>query len=661
MEKLKTFCNKYLRNHVTLLFIVAIALNLVIETLARHSLIASLGFLFQSPLVFLCNVLIILSLLSFSLLFRKRIFFTCILSLVWLALGIVNGVILLNRLTPFTIYDLSSLEDGLSIVTNYFSTKVIIIAVVVAVVLVVGFIILYTKTSKLTEKVNYKRAIATILVIIVGTFGIVQAGMRVGILDTFFGNLPYGYRDNGVPYSFLVTWVSTGISKPDDYSEEMIEKIFKDGELGEDNIYTPGEDDDADASGKPNILFLQLESFMDPLLLEHVQFDKDPIPYYRQLMKEYSSGRLTVPAVGAGTANIEFEVMTGISVKFFGPGEYPYKSILKDVTVESTPYDLKPLGYTSHAIHNHRGAFYGRNKVFANMGFDTFTSLEYMNNVMKTPKNWAKDGILIEQILDALNSTEGFDYIYTISVQGHGKYPSQMLIDSPAVTVTQSVSEEQKWAYEYYANQIYEMDLFVKELTETLQDYDEDIILVMYGDHLPALDNIEENVPADELYKTRYVIWDNFGMKKKDRDLTTYELAAEVLGRLDISAGMMTKYHQNYEDDTYYRTNLQALAYDMLYGKRYIYGGKNPYKATDLKMGVREIKINEIVQIGEDYYIKGENFTEYSKVYLDGEVLDTVYLGPTILSLKETVDPEDAAKMKVSQVEKNKEVLSTTE
>lgn len=661
MEKLKTFCNKYLRNHVTLLFIVAIVLNLIIETLARHSLIASLGFMLQSPLVFLCNVLIILSLLSFSLLFRKRIFFTCVFSLIWLALGIVNGVILLNRLTPFTIYDLSSLEDGLSIVTNYFSTKVIIIAIVVAVVLVAGFIILYTKTSKLTEKVNYKRAIATILIIIVGTFGIVQAGMRVGILDTFFGNLPYGYRDNGVPYSFLVTWVSTGISKPDDYSEETIEKIFKGGELGEDNIYTPGEDDDTDVGAKPNILFLQLESFMDPLILENVQFDKDPIPHYRQLMKEYSSGRLTVPAVGAGTANIEFEVMTGISVKFFGPGEYPYKSILKDVTVESTPYDLKTLGYTAHAIHNHRGAFYGRNKVFANMGFDTFTSLEYMNNVMKTPKNWAKDGILIEQILDALNSTEGSDYIYTISVQGHGKYPSEMLIDSPAVTVTQSVSEEQKWAYEYYANQIYEMDLFVKELTETLQNYDEDIILVMYGDHLPALDNIEENVTADELYKTRYVIWDNFGMKKKDRDLATYELTAEVLKRLDISAGMMTKYHQNYEDDTYYRTNLRALAYDMLYGKHYIYGGKNPYKATDLKMGVREIKINEIVQIGEDYYIKGENFTEYSKVYLDGEVLDTVYLGPTILALKEEVDPEDAAKMKVSQVEKNKEILSTTE
>ena len=103
--------------------------------------------------------------------------------------------------------------------------------------------------------------------------------------------------------------------------------------------------------------------------------------------------------------------MTGISVKFFGPGEYPYKSILREVTCESTPYDLRPLGYTSHAIHNHRGAFYGRNKVFSNMGFDTFTSLEYMNNVMKTPRNWAKDGVLTEQILDALGSSEGPDYI----------------------------------------------------------------------------------------------------------------------------------------------------------------------------------------------------------------------------------------------------------
>ena len=65
-----------------------------------------------------------------------------------------------------------------------------------------------------------------------------------------------------------------------------------------------------------------------------------------------------------------------------------------------------------------------------------------------------------------------------------------------------------------------------------------------------------------------------------------------------------------------------------------------------MKMGVKDIKIDEVVKIGEDYYIKGQNFTEFSKISLDGEVLKTVYLGPTILALKEEVDPKDVSKMK---------------
>ena len=378
-------------------------------------------------------------------------------------------------------------------------------------------------------------------------------------------------------------------------------------------------------------------------------------------MKEYSSGYLTVPSVGAGTANTEFESMTGISVKFFGPGEYPYKSVLLERTCESIPYDLKNLGYSTHAIHNHRGAFYGRNKVFRNLGYDTFTSLEYMNNVIKTPRNWAKDGILTDEILDALNSTQGRDYIYTISVQGHGKYPSEQVIENPEIEVTKAPSEEEKWQYEYYVNQVYEMDQFVKDLTDRLSDFDEDVVLVMYGDHLPALDMTEEDMKDGDLFTTQYIIWDNFGMEKQDKNLASYEIGAEVLDRLGIHEGLLTMYHQNYANSSTYLQDLETLAYDMLYGENYIYGGESPFKETDMKMGVKDIKITDIVQIGDDYYIKGENFTEYSKISLDGEVLDTIYLGPTILGLQEEVNPEDVGRMKISQVEKNKEVLSTTE
>ena len=81
-----------------------------------------------------------------------------------------------------------------------------------------------------------------------------------------------------------------------------------------------------------------------------------------------------------------------------------------------------------------------------------------------------------------------------------------------------------------------------------------------------------------------------------------------------------------------------------------------------MRMGVKDIKIKEVVKIGDKYYIKGENFTEYSKVTLNGESLKTIYLGSNILGLLEDVDPDDAANMKVSQIEnKSKEILSTTE
>ena len=657
----KSLIYRIFHNSIVILAIASIVVDFIVEALSRHNPVEAALFMVQNPLVTLCNCMLIIAVLSLAMLFRRRAFALCMFALIWVALGITNCVILTNRMTPFNVKDLSNLKEGTQILRNYFSvTNLILIGAIVA-ILVVIVIVLFRKLPKLDRKVNYRNSIIGIVLIVALSFGVLQGGMKVGVLDTFFGSLPLAYKENGTPYSFMITWVKTGIDKPRNYSDEMIRGIFKDGEMGEDGIYTPGQDDDKTADQTPNIIYLQLESFIDPLQVKGFEYSKDPMPNYRELMSEYSSGYITVPAVGAGTANVEFEAITGISARFFGPGEYPHKSVLTEKTCESAAFDMKQLGYTSHAIHNHRGAFYNRNTVFSNLGFDTFTSLEYMNNVVKTPKNWAKDAVLTENILDALKSTKGRDYIYTISVQGHGKYPTEEVLDDPEIKVTKAPDEELKWPYEYYANQIYEMDQFVKELTDTLADYDEDIVLVMYGDHLPALNMTEDMMESGDLYKTQYIIWDNFGMKRIEKNLKAYNIHAEVTKRLGIHTGMLTQYHQNYSGKKNYQKNFKALAYDMLYGKKYIYGEKGPFEATDMQMGVKKIAIDKIVKIGDRYYIKGQNFTEYSRISLNGEVLKTVYLGPTILALSEEVDPEKVSEMKVSQVEKNKEVLSTTE
>ena len=83
------------------------------------------------------------------------------------------------------------------------------------------------------------------------------------------------------------------------------------------------------------------------------------------------------------------------------------------------------MGYKSHAIHNNTAIFYERDSIYANLGFDTFTSLEYMYDVEFNSMGWAKDISMVKSILDCMESSKGPDLIYTVGVQTHGAYPDE--------------------------------------------------------------------------------------------------------------------------------------------------------------------------------------------------------------------------------------------
>ena len=242
-----------------------------------------------------------------------------------------------------------------------------------------------------------------------------NVGDETGALQTEFANLPDAYEDNGYVYCFTRSLIDRGIEKPETYSEEIVEDIF--GSIR-------GQDD-KEVEQKPNIIFLQIESFFDLARVKDVTYTEDPVPIWSSLLESCPSGALTVPSIGAGTANTEFEVLTGMSLDYFGAGEYPYKTVLQEETCESAAYNLKKLGYRTTAIHNNTGTFYDRNLVFANLGFDCFDCEEYMQGITYNSLGWAKDKILTQQIMGALNSSEEPDFVYTISVQPHGKYPKE--------------------------------------------------------------------------------------------------------------------------------------------------------------------------------------------------------------------------------------------
>ena len=140
------------------------------------------------------------------------------------------------------------------------------------------------------------------------------------------------------------------------------------------------------------------------------------------------------------------------------------------------------------------------------------------------------------------------------------------------------------------------MDQFVKELTDTLSKLDEDVVLVMYGDHLPTMGLTVTDMKNKYLFQTEYVIWDNMGLEKKDKNLAAYRMAAEVLDRVGIHEGNVFRFHQARRNTKNYQVDLEMLQYDILYGEKYIYDRENPFERVKMHLGVEDAQLESIQQ-----------------------------------------------------------------
>lgn len=622
-EKLVTFLNRY-----SLLFhyLLACGICFLIEVISRHSFGDAFVFMFDRSLVFLYNSLIVFTSLHLVYFFRRRALMRTVISVVWLLLGTINGCILAKRVTPFTYTDMKLINDLFTMQSNYFSnTEALAVIILVAAVLA-GIIVLWKKGPKYTGK---QHRVASLIAI--GGFAffipmVTQAAVSNNILADYFENIAQGYKDYGFVYSFSASVVDQGMTAPRDYSQETVDEAL--------SRVTPEESNTEDL---PNIICVLLESFVDPKEVGFLELSENPVPNFDYLYENYSSGYLTVPVVGAGTANTEFEILTGMGMKYFGLGEYPYKTILKSTSCESIASDLgNNLGYGTHVVHNNGGNFYSRANAFAQMGFDSFISKEMMNIQEYTPLGtWPTDDILIGEVEKALDSTEQQDFVYTITVQGHGAYPAEKVIENPEITVSGAESEAKNNEWEYYVNEIHEVDKFIKNLTDMLAQRDEKTIVVFFGDHLPTMGLTDEDMKSGSIFKTKYVTWNNFGMEKLSQDLTSYQLLAAITDQVGIHEGTMLSFHQsnNYQITDEYTADMELLQYDTLYGEHYAYHGQDLYPASDLVMGVQDVVIDNVAELEDGLHVYGSNFTKWSKVFVNGTKVSTSFISDTELKI----------------------------
>lgn len=640
MQPVYAFMNRF-----SLIFhaLLACIINFVIEAISRHSVVAAWDYMTGTPLVFLYNAFMIFVTFSIVYLFKRRIFVRMIIGAIWVILGIANGYILLKRVTPFNAQDLKIAGDGIALINNYCNGFEVVVIAVGAVALLIWLISMWRRGGQYAGKIHHIAALIGIIVCGVLYTFVTNIAIDKRVVSTYFGNIAFAYEDYGLPYCFSASLFNTGISEPNGYTKKAMAKIDKDGELNQ--TATSRSSDEL-----PNIIVVQLESYFDVANAEFFTTSEDACPNLHNLYQNYSNGYFKVPSVGAGTANTEFEVLTGMNLRYFGPGEYPYKTYSKKHPTESAATALASLGYGTHALHDNTGNFYSRANVFNNMGFDTFTSNEFMNVLQTTENGWAKDEILTQHIMEAMDTTKQEDFVFTVSVQGHGNYPETQVIENPKIKVEGIEDEALKNKWEYYVNQVYEMDQFVGDLIKAVEERNEPSVVVFYGDHLPTMGLKAEDLKSRYLYNTNYVIWDNIGLQKDDKNIPAYQLMSEVLNRLDIHSGTVFNYHQQRKGTKNYLSDLELLQYDILYGKQYVYNGKAPITEGHMVMGIRNVSLSSIVpQLNSGYSLYGENFTKYSRVYVNGEKQKSSFLNNTRINLSET-ELKDGDVIQVGQV-----------
>mgnify|MGYP002957259115 FL=1 len=646
---------KSIRSYMINNYLISVLLILVIEVLARHSLTDGIRFVWDHPFLILLSAAILTAFYALALLVPKRNFVWLCITVVIVGLAVTNSILLCFRITPLAATDIALLTSVFEIMGIYLTVWQIILLVLLVLVVIAGLIYLGIRMKK--QVYHPLLAVCNAVISILAVVLMIHIGDARGWLQTEFANLPDAYADNGFVYCFTRSLFDRGISKPDTYDEDTVDNILEDMKKQKTN----------EVEEKPNIIFIQLESFMDLKRMQGVTYSEEPTPVYSSLRKTCPGGFLKVPSVGAGTANTEFEILTGMTLDYFGAGEYPYKTVLQDETCESMAYNLRELGYRTGVLHNNTGSFYSRNKVFANLGFDYFVSSEYMENLSYNPIGWAKDKVLTGQIQHILKATSEPDLIYTITVQDHGKYPTELL-ENPHIKVSGFApeDEEQQNAFTYYVNQCHETDAFLGSLIATLNAFEEPVVLVLYGDHLPNLDITEEELASGNLFQTEYVIWSNkkmledYELSKKNENLYAYQLSAHVLKLFGMNNGLLTKFHQMYHNYDNYKSNLKILQYDMLYGKKEVYDGLSPYEPTDLQMGFDPIRITDVSSVGVSVYVMGKNFTESSFVFIDGKKQDTVFLNENTLMVSDK-ELEGGEEVYVAQLTEVSAQLSSTE
>lgn len=364
--------------------------------------------------------------------------------------------------------------------------------------------------------------------------------------------------------------------KPDKYSKSSMEKIEEKYRLKSIDINKSRNQ----FISEHTVIYVLSESFSDPSRIEKVQVSSNPVKKIQEIKKNTTSGLMKSDGYGGGTANMEFQTLTGLPMYNLSPSI----SILYTQVAPKMKYFPSISNYfdprNRDVIHIASPSNYSRNVIYGNLKFNKF--IHYGNKGNKgynVGGNYSDDSTyrLIEE-----NLNKNSQFFSVITMQNHTPWTEQNPIDMSASYP--GFSDGQNKSLSSYMRMLSQTDTATQSFLESLSKIDKKITVVFYGDHLPGLypESAFKNNPESQ-YQTDYFIWSNFDAPKLNYPLVNssdfsamvfeqtnskvspyYALLTEVLKKASVDKKALEGEAQEIAED------LKMVEYDLISGKGYL-------------------------------------------------------------------------------------------
>lgn len=557
--------------------------------LSSNSNVTISEFMFTGAIEFQTFVLFILILLVY-LLINRYILGTVLNVIIWSIITFANISKFQQRNEPLLLTDFIWLKK-ISFLLKFVEPNVLLIGLF----LIIGILFLYRRYLKTIDSINLisnlKFRLFTAFSLVVLPLTLISISINDTSEGQYFSDLrnhnEYNWlgfsvnsRFKSVIYLWAQQYFSPIMEKPANYSETKIEEIV--------NKYVSLSDEynqiRVNNISDQTIIYVLSESFINPERLSSLSVSKPIIPNISEIITTNTGGTMKSDGYGGGTANMEFQSLTGLPF-------YIFSDSISVANTEVFP-KLKYIPILSNefksenriVIHPDSATNYNRKNVYDALEFSKFIAKKDSKDIFANDDIvglYPSDRLVYQTLIEELSESEN-QFFSIITMQNHAPYSANDPIDIVVKGI--GFTDEENNSVTNYSRLLNYTDGFTKSFLDYLSQINKKITVVFYGDHLPGIfPESTFSANPETQFETDFFIWSNFETIKRDYSLiNSSDLTAALLDHTNSKVSpyyaLLTKVAQvdiDYKrrgqfSDVEFLKDLEILQYDLTEGEGYI-------------------------------------------------------------------------------------------